>query len=345
MSTDLQPDRDYGEYVEPQVNQGEQLAYTAPPSDAALPPNPVLGAFRERGYDTAAFNDDQQFIQTLESGLSQLSEIPQLKQQLQQQTNFNTAPMPEPDYAPTAPEPLDQTQSWDPPEYDEKWESLVTIDPDTGGYVPINEHVNPSVAHRANEYRSWIKGQGKKFWNNPYDFMKDGLQDWVREIVTDEVGGAVHQNNVDNNVGNFLEQNKQRFYVLDQSGAPIVNQETGTEVLTPEGESLRHHAESARDLGIYDADKIQAYALNMLERDLYAQQANQQYYAQSQPQEQRPQTFLQQAANPGQDSWSPNRDATARTAAEAGVAQNDNASFFEMAMPELMNMGLVQQTG
>lgn len=339
MSTGM-PQNDNGQSFE---DAPEQLAYNPPPVDAAEPPNPVMGAFRERGYDTSAFSDDKQFIQTLESGLSQLSEIPSLREQAAQAQQPSYAPMP--DY--TEPADAGTDGNWDPPHYDPKWENLVTMDPESGNYVPINEHVNPEVAHRANEYRTWLKDQGREFWNNPYDFMKDGLEGWVRDLVDDQVTAAVDQNNTDNQVDGFLSNNRDRFYVLDQTGQPQVDPATGQELLTPQGESLKYHAESARELGIYDPNKIQAYALNMLERDLYASQANQQYYAQQQQQQQIPteQTFLQQAANPGQDNWSPNRDASVQTAAEGGMAQNPGLSFFDMAMPEMVNMGLVQQTG
>ena len=248
----------------------------------------------------------------------------------------------------TTPDPAEPDDAqWNPPEYDERWENLVTLDPETGNYVPINEHVNPNVAHRANEYRNWLKTQGKQFWSNPYEFMKDGLEEWVEEIVDHRVGNAVHQNNVDSNVENFLTQHRDRFYILDGAGNVQLDPQSGQELLTPQGQSLKYHAESARQLGIHDAQSIQAYALNMLERDLYASQANQQYYAQQQPQHQAPQqqSFLQQAANSGQGNWSPNRDASVQTAAEGGMAQNAGLSFFDMAMPEMVNMGLVQQTG
>ena len=79
MSTGMPNDNGQDPMDQPTA-AGEQLAYNPAPPEAAENPNPVISAFRERGYDTAAFGDDQQFIQTLESGLSQLSEIPQLKQ-------------------------------------------------------------------------------------------------------------------------------------------------------------------------------------------------------------------------------------------------------------------------
>lgn len=343
MSTGM-PESNNSDYIESPTQAGEQLAYNPPPAEAAEAPNPVMNAFRERGYDTAAFGSDQEFIQTLETGLSQVSEIPGLREQIAQQQQQAETQQFMPDMT-AASEPSYSTTDahWTPPEYDPAWENLVTIDANTGQYVPVNEHVNPEVAQRANDYRGWLKQQGRDFWNNPFDFMKGGLEGWVRDIVTDHVGAAVDQNNTDRNVDSFLASNRDRFYLTDNSGNVQYDPNTGAELLTPQGQSLKHHADEARQLGLHEPNKIQAYALNMLERDLYASQANQQYYAQ-QPQQQQ-QTFLQQAAASPSDGWSPNRDGTVQTAGEGGMAQNASLSFLDMAMPEMVNMGLVQQTG
>ena len=346
MSTGMPEQSGNGEMGQPEPEIREQRAYSPPPPDD-INPNPVMTAFRERGYDTSSFSDDQQFVQTLESGLSQLSEMPALRQQIEaaQQPSPPTdyiEPMPSSAPAPDSTE----TEAWDPPEYDERWENLVQVDPETGRFIPTSEHVNPNVAHRANEYREWLKSQGKEFWQQPYDFMKKGLGDWVRGIVNDHVDAALYQNNVDGNVENFLETNKSQFYVMDQNGNQVMDPQTGGEMLTPQGQALKGHAEQAKELGIFEPDKIQAYALSMLERDLYAGQANQQYYAQQQAAQQKPRTFLEEAGpTSGQANWAPNRDATVHSATEGGMAQNDNLSFFDMALPELVNMGLVQQTG
>ena len=107
---------------------------------------------------------------------------------------------------------------------------------------------------------------------------------------------------------------------------------------------------------ILQPDKIQEYAVGMLERDLYAAQANQQYYPQQSQQtpqqvnEAQKQNFLQSAnMNPATQpygaGYSPNRNASEYSAQQSGMPQNSNLSFMDMAMPELVNMGLVQQTG
>ena len=321
------------------TGEPEQRAYVAPtPPDSN--PNPVMNAFRSKGYDTSSFESDDQFVQTIESGLSQLNQIPELRNQLEA---AQSVPQPtcEPEEFETTPEPVQEyPDPWSPPEFDDRWTEMLSVD-DSGKYVPANEHINPSVAIKANEYRDWMRSKGKEFWNNPYEFMKPGLEGWVRDMVDMQVGAAIEQQASDTNVNSFLQSNAQRFYITDMNGNPLSDPNTGQEMLTPQGEMLKHHATEARNLGISDTQSIQEYALNMLERDLYASQQNQQYYAQQQPQQQ---TFLQEAAQ-GQEYYAPNREATVRSAAEAGRAQNDGMSFFDMALPELVNMGLVQQTG
>ena len=271
MSTDFPTGANNGEQPVP-----EQRAYVAPTPPEANP-NPVMNAFRTKGYDTSAFDSDEQFVQTIESGLNQLSELPQLRHQLQQaqQASEFAPPMQttEPQYLPE--EPQEYESPWQPPEYDERWNELLSVDPDTGKYVPASEHINPDVAMKANEYRDWMRSQGKQFWQNPYDFMKPGLEGWVRDMIDEQVGAAMDQSDTDNNVDNFLQQNARRFFLTDMNGVPLQDPNTGGEMLTPEGEALKYHATAARNLGIYDANAIQEYALNMLERDLYQQQSNQ----------------------------------------------------------------------
>lgn len=335
-----------------------QEAYSPPPpeADGGQVNRSVIDAFSERGYDTEAFSNDEQFIQTLEAGLAQLSELPRLKQMAEYGMNQQGDEF-------TTPEPGSQIQpanidtgGWMPPEYDDKWDSLLSVDQTTGQFVPVSEHVNPSIAQKANEYRDWLRGQGKNFWRNPYEFMKEGLGDWVQAMVDERVYGAMDQNRVDGNVGSFLEANASRFYELDSNGMPLTNPVTGEEMLTAEGDRLKQHAEYAQEIGIYDSDKIQEYAVGMLERDLYQAQSNPQYYAQQSQQtpqqvnETQKQNFLQSAnmspaPQPYGAGYSPNRNASEWSAAEAGMPQNNNLSFMDMALPELVNMGLVQQTG
>ena len=369
MSTDS-PQGDNGQFAEQQAPPPEQqqeappqeqLAYSAPPPSEAAS---IRDAFTARGYDTSSFANDDQFIEVIESGLSQLGDLPQLQQMAQygqqylQQSSTPQAPQQAPQYdepvQEAPPEPIHQGSPWDPPEFDKTWDNLLQVDPRTQQYIPVNEHVNPAVAQKANEYKDWLRSQGQRFWDNPYDFMKEGLSDWVADVADSVIDHRMGQRDTNEQVTGFLAQNADRFYVMDQGGNIQYDPATGDEVLTQQGQALKHYATQARQGGMSAPEAIQQYAMGMLERDLYQQGAQQQYYeqmAQQQsqpPQQTAPETFVQGAAQPsppGYPGYSPNRDATVASAAEAGMAQNDNLSFMDMALPELMNMGLVQQTG
>ena len=344
--------------VQPEAPPPEQLAYSAPPPEAAS----IRDAFKSRGYDTTGFENDDQFIETIESGLAQLNDLPQLQQMAQYGQQYlqqsSAPPQYEEPVQEAPPEPVYEEEvapAWNPPEFDKGWDNLLRVDSGTGTYVPVNEHVNPAVAQKANEYRDWLRGQGQRFWDNPYDFMKEGLSEWVADVADSVVEQRMGQDQTNNQVTDFLADNAERFYVMDQGGNIQYDPNSGEEVLTQQGQALKHYASEARSGGMSEPERIQQYALGMVERDLYAAQANQQYYDQM-PQQQQyqqqpaPQTFVegatqQQTSQPGYPGYSPNRDATVASAAEAGMAQNENLSFMDMALPELMNMGLIQQTG
>ena len=365
MSTD-QPQGGNGEFVEQQAQPEqppapqEQLAYSPPPPGEAS----IRDAFTTRGYDTTGFESDDQFIETIESGLAQLNELPRLQQMAQygqQYLQQASTAQPQPEYEEpiqeAPPEPTYQSEEpWTPPEFDKGWDNLLRMDSRTGTYVPVNEHVNPVVAQKANEYREWLRNQGQRFWDNPYDFMKEGLSGWVADVADAVVEQRMGQQSTNDQVTDFLATNANRFYVMDQMGNIQYDPNSGEEVLTQQGHALKHYAAEARSGGMTEPERIQSYALGMLERDLYQHGAQQQYYQQMAqqsppPQQAAPEPFVQGAAQPQQPSppgypgYSPNRDATVSSAAEAGMAQNENLSFMDMALPELMNMGLVQQTG
>ena len=368
MSTD-QPYGGNGEIPQPEAQQPpmqqepapqEQLAYSAPPPEAPS----IRDAFASRGYDTTNHGSDDEFIQTIESGLAQLGDLPKLQQMAQYGQQYlqqasSQPPEPayeEPEFQEAPPEPVYESDpAWDPPEFDKTWDNLLRMDSRTGTYVPVNEHVNPAVAQKANEYRQWLRDQGQKFWDEPYEFMKTGLSEWVAEVADGIVDQRMGQRDSNEQVSGFLEDNANRFYALDESGNVQYDPNTGDEILTQEGHALKHYATQARQAGMGEPEAIQQYALGMVERDLYQQQAQQQYYGQMAQQQQLAQQQQQQAAPsfvqgvaeppPGYAGYSPNRDATVASAAQANMAQNENLSFMDMALPELMNMGLVQQTG
>jgi hypothetical protein len=379
MSTDT-PMPDNGQEIQqPQINTEapqppvsfEEAAIQPPPSTAGG----VREAFAARGYDVQNFQDDQQFIETIESGLTQLNDLPELhqlaeygKQFLREQSQGVPAqgePVAEPppeSYTDINTAPAD---NWQPPEFDPEWDSLLTLDAASGQYIPINEHVNPTVAQKANTYRDWMRDQGQTFWNNPYEFMQNGLQDWIENTIDNRVGQISERKQYSEEVDDFLNHNAASLYDLDAAGNIRHDPVTGDEALTPQGAALKDYAEQARATGMTDPRAIQDYAVGMIERDnllhhnVQLQQYSQEQYdyqmQQNDQQMQQPMTpeqvnqqqkeaFVSRALPQGA-GYAPNQDATVASAAEAGIPQNGEASFFDMAVPEMLNMGIMPQTG
>lgn len=367
MSTDgLMPDNGQ-EIQQPQINTEAPpppVSFEEAATQQPAPPTTAAGvreAFAARGYDVQNFQDDQQFIETIESGLSQLNELPQLQQLAEYGKKYlNEQSQGEPVSEPPPESYTDINQApagnWQPPEFDSAWDNLLTLDESSGQYIPVNEHVNPTVAQKANEYKDWMRDQGQQFWKNPYEFMQNGLQGWIENTIDSRVGQMADRKQYSEEVDHFLDQNAASLYNLDEQGNIMHDPVTGDESLTPQGHALKNYAEQARTSGMRDPREIQKYAVGMLERDsllqhnVQLQQQQQQQYEMQQPMtpeqvnQQQKETFVSRALPQGA-GYAPNHDATVASAAEAGIPQNGESSFFDMAVPEMMNMGIMPQTG
>ena len=76
---------DNGQQIQqPQINTEAPQPPVSFEAAATQPPPSTGGGVREafaaRGYDVQNFQDDQQFIETIESGLTQLNDLPELQQ-------------------------------------------------------------------------------------------------------------------------------------------------------------------------------------------------------------------------------------------------------------------------
>lgn len=368
MSTGTPMPDNSQEIQQPQIStEAPQPPVSFEAASTEQPPSTAGGvreAFAARGYDVENFQDDQQFIETIESGLSQLNGLPELQQLAEYGKQFlreQQAPGdPVSEAPPESYTDINQAPSgnWQPPEFDPAWDNLLTLDASSGQYIPVNEHVNPTVAQKANEYRDWMKDQGQNFWRNPYEFMQNGLQDWIENTIDNRVGQIASRTKHSEEVDDFLDQNAASLYHLDEAGNIMHDPVTGDESLTPQGLALKSYAEQARSAGMTEPGAIQDYAVGMIERDnllqhnVQLQQYTQQQYDGQMQQPMTPEQVNQQQkeafvsrALPQGAGYAPNQDATVASAAEAGIPQNGESSFFDMAVPEMMNMGIMPQTG
>jgi hypothetical protein len=356
----------------------EQAAMQPPAPQAQAPVNnPVMDAFASQGYDVTGFGDDGNFMETIQSGLAQLSDLPRLEELAKYGQEYLRTSSGAQETAPgqveeRAPEPPPES-NWQPPEYEESWDNLLRVG-DDGNFIPVSEHVSPVIAQKANQYREWMRDQGQTFWKQPYEFIQNGIEPWVQQQISQGIEKAFSEREVNGEVEDFISENASRLYDLDSNGQIRHDPVTGEERLSAEGAVLKHYAEEARQGGMTDPRAIQDFSVGMLQRDMYMnqqaahtqamneqadgvmrQQVQQQYtpdqqyaeeqqYTPEQINEMQKQAFLDRGMQGG-SGYSPNRDASVASAAEAGIPQNRDLSFLEMATPEMVNQGIMPQTG
>ena len=361
-----QPTPEQAPAPEPTFEQGlEEITQQNQP----VHPQPsVRQAFADRGYDVSQFQDDATFVQALEQGLAT---IPQMQGQmdqmqnawLQQQQQDRVAQYEEPYYAPTPESAPSPGASWNPPEYDPEWDALVTVDQESGQFVPRYKHVNPIVAQKANEYRDYLRKEGQRFWQNPHDFVWDGLNDRVEQMVQDRVSDAVQGIRDRSSARDFLDEHKSIFFQLDSQGNRMTDSQ-GNELLTPAGHKMHEYANRLRASGVSDPQEIRELASGLLQRDMletglgyanqqYQQQvlAQQQYQQQAyqQPQEStltepaQNQTFLERGLQGAYHQ--PNQSGTIDSSERSGIPQNGDSSFLQLAELEMRERGLLPQNG
>lgn len=223
-----------------------------------------------------------------------------------QQQRRGAKPPATPAPAAAAPEGF-KPPDWPVPEYNETWENtLFVTDPQTGQLIP---HPNApfSNVEKYREYKKWEVNQLRKMVREFPDlargYAKAEIEDFKKNLHQ-EFGQFAGKREVEQGTMQYLGHNASDIWVMDpRSGQRAIDPYTGEEILKPLGQLLLYHANQARAHGITDPAKLQRYALEHAEREMFLAslpEYQQQLYAQQQ-QRQRP----QQAAAPNEPPPTP----------------------------------------
>jgi hypothetical protein len=356
----------------------------APPS---APSSPIRDALTARGYDVSGFPDDESMINAFGETLPMVEQMPMIMQNAREgmryrehQTEFEEYMAQRGQQVPPA---APQKKSWEAPPLDPAWASHVRFDQESGRYVGRDMLSSPVAVEGMNRRADWQRENNQKFWDNPYDFVYQGLEEKLsarEEELLKKWEQRQEQQRVRGETEAWLRQNMGNFYALDQGGNPLVDPRTGLAVMTPTGQAFQGYAQQARQIGISHPLHVRDYALAMTQRDL-ALSAQQPAPAGGSPAMTAPAgapprgpdgKFIPAgAAAPPQQPVAPltagqrsqahldnflaratgaahvaNRGGSEFAAAAAGAPpQNPNMSFGEMAIAELRNRGAVPQTG
>jgi len=189
-----------------------------------------------------------------------------------------------------------QSQWFKAPEYDPRWQSMITRDPATGKLVPA-DGAPPDIVQK---YTAWASHQREfldKFSQNPIDAIKPGLQQMVQELFQQQFQQQFGQIQQQQAARQVLEQNASWLYEKDQR--------TGQPKLSVWGERYHQYVQQAERRGLQSVQDVHDVAFAMVERDFLrarSQGLGQQQQPAGDPGAQAKQTFLEQAQQASQQT-------------------------------------------
>lgn len=215
---------------------------------------------------------------------------------------------------------------WNPPEVREGYKRYLTKDED--GREIIDPSAPLDARHALIEYQQYKADFARKFLENPEQALGPMVQDLAAKQAQEIFQQTMEQKDNESFVSQVEEENKDWLF----------DKETGN--VTPEGLLVHKYIEQARDKGISGPQARWEYAVAMTERDMLAQQFDQQQQQQGQIQQSAQQFMAQQAQAPKPPAPQPpvqprqpdvaqqnmqylRREASRNPSRSAGTANND----------------------
>ena len=189
-------------------------------------------------------------------GRSLAPQAPAIQQYLQQQQAQQAQPAARP--------------SWEAPEFDQRWASLVDRDPSTGIYVG-KAGVPHDIVAKVNAYADWKQ----KFDQNPAQMINDAAEAKAK-VVAQQVYReqfAAHQQQ--QSIQSIVQQNASWLYQVDPATGQQVRDFNNRPTYSVVGARYIHHLGQARQMGITDPNHQNSYAMNVV-RGEWAQAQHQQ---------------------------------------------------------------------
>jgi hypothetical protein len=240
----------------PQVQQAPQYG-AQPYAPPAAPATTLLrDSMAQQGYTVGHYTSDAELLRDLgdiaSKGLNAQRELEAIQQRNAWAQSQQGAPPQQGQpqgqgSAPNAPQAPAGPQREQAPEWSPEWDSLVRLDTQTNTYVPINAHVNPQLAVRANEVASWRRKRSAALLADPISVIAPDLEarekklrDDLRQELRTELQVERRNSEADAQIKEYTTANAAAFVQMDQNGKPVVSI-TGAPVLTPKGQAFYAH--------------------------------------------------------------------------------------------------------
>jgi hypothetical protein len=276
---------DAAEIVESTAGGSSEGGSAAAASDASQPSASLRERLSSRGYDTSAFESEddafdallttveqyhqsQPYIQGGQRYASHQEEFERWLAEQQQAKQPEQKPVPE--KQPTAESPA---LDWKPPEFNQDFLRFVEPDPRTGRYKPIEPSLQ-RYADAANQYADWERETGRKILHDFPTLVEQAVsaklaerEKALAEAFEKKLEERFQTWESSRENTEFVSQREKDFFVTNEAGQKLVDPRTNQFKLTPKGEAFRDYCNEAREFGLEDANKIRQYAERHLVRD------------------------------------------------------------------------------
>jgi hypothetical protein len=219
-----------------------------------------------------------------------------------------------------------QRQTWEHPEFDERWLGLVEKDPATGTFV-AKPGVNPAFAERVQAYADSVESWTTSLTRNPQQALAPLIEQVTAKLIEDRFG----QHQATAEAQQIIASNESWLYATDANGNRLVGAD-GRYVPSPLGARYYTHLQSLRQAGVSDARTLDTLAKQILQGEVYAAQAQG-----GQPAAPSPQTVAATArpnVNPGQALTEPQRRGVVPGATAPSAEGRSLADMLRSAMSE-----------
>jgi hypothetical protein len=231
-------------------------------------------ALQQRGFGVERFADDEQLIDALVNSHTNYQRIsgslPHYQAAMQQMQQL--APHwdeikalleSKAQKAQQPPEP--EKPYWEPaPEWDEKWESYLTVDSETGQIVPKDPRVtSPDLVQKYQQRRDWERAALKKLLADPAAAVLPGIEKQIMAKVEEAMAGQFSRRQEEQFANNFVLANQDVFYEKDSQGRTLTDPMTGAPVLTPLAQSFGQWDQMLFAGGLRDATVRAQVAMSM----------------------------------------------------------------------------------
>jgi hypothetical protein len=228
----------------------------------------------EMGFAQAnQFQDDRAFVQALLEA-SQQGQHAQQQLQTYQQAQLALAQAQtiarQQQQQAAQPPAVKANAIWNPPEWNPSWNGLVTKD-DKGNPTLI-PGAPAEILPKYLAYQNYRSAFAEKFLGNPEEtllpLINQTAEQRAVEIVKRELAAQQEQAHIQG----FVRENSQWLHARDAQGQ-VLRTPQGQLALSPAGQAFQRYVVEAANLGIGSAHGQQQYATGMLQRDVFANQA------------------------------------------------------------------------